>query len=66
MNWPRLLLQRLGQHAAAAYAISIFLGLALPQLAAALRPAIPVTIFIFIMLAFARMNLPGIKAVLAA
>jgi bile acid:Na+ symporter, BASS family len=66
VDWPRLLLQRLGRHAAAAYAISIFLGLALPQLAAAMRPAIPVTIFIFIMLAFARMNLPGMKAVLKA
>jgi BASS family bile acid:Na+ symporter len=66
LDWPRLLLQRLGRHAAAAYAISIFLGLALPQLAAAMRPAIPITIFIFIMLAFARMNLPGMKAVFGA
>lgn len=66
LNLPRILLQRLGQHAAPAYAISIFLGLALPQLAAAMRPAIPITIFIFIMLAFARMNLPGIRAVAAA
>ncbi|MFN7319420.1 MAG: hypothetical protein ACK5TM_00070 [Methylobacterium sp.] len=66
LDWPRLLLQRLGRHATVAYAISIFLGLALPQLAAAMRPAIPITIFIFIMLAFARMNLPGIKAVLTA
>lgn len=66
LDWPRLLLQRLGRHAAPAYAISIFLGLALPQLAAAMRPAIPITIFVFIMLAFARMNLPGIKAVLTA
>lgn len=66
LNVPRILLARLGQHAAPAYAISIFLGLALPQLAAAMRPVIPVTIFIFIMLAFARMNLPGIRAVAAA
>lgn len=66
LDWPRQLLQRLGRHAAPAYAISIFLGLALPQLAAAMRPAIPITIFVFIMLAFARMNLPGIKAVLTA
>lgn len=66
LSLPRSLLARIGQHAAPAYAISIFLGLALPQLAAAMRPAIPVTIFIFIMLAFARMNLPGMRAVLAA
>jgi BASS family bile acid:Na+ symporter len=66
LNWPRLALRHMGRHAAPAYAISIFLGLALPQLAAAMRPVIPVTIFIFIMLAFARMNLPGIRAVLVA
>lgn len=66
LQYPRFLLQKLGVHAPAAYAISIFLGLALPQLAAAMRPAIPITIFIFIMLAFARMNLPGMKAVLVA
>jgi BASS family bile acid:Na+ symporter len=66
LNWPRHALRQVGRHAAPAYAISIVLGLALPQLAAAMRPVIPVTIFIFIMLAFARMNLPGIRAVLVA
>ncbi len=51
-----------GKHAAPAYAISILLGLALPQLASALRPAIPISIFIFIVLAFARANLPALQA----
>lgn len=59
------LLAYIGRHSAAAYALSIFLGLALPQLAATLRPILPVTIFIFILLAFARANLPGLKAVFA-
>ncbi|CAN1552673.1 COG0385 Predicted Na+-dependent transporter [Rhabdaerophilaceae bacterium] len=66
LSLPRTLLARLGQFAAPAYAISIVLGLALPQLAAAMRPVLPVTIFIFTMLAFARMNMPGMGAVLAA
>lgn len=52
-----------GRHAAPAYALSIFLGLALPQLAAVLRPMIPISIFVFILLSFARANLPGIKAI---
>lgn len=51
-----------GRHSAAAYALSIFLGLALPQLANAMRPILPVTIFIFIVMSFARANLPGLKA----
>jgi bile acid:Na+ symporter, BASS family len=54
----------LGRHAAAAYALSILLGLALPQIAAALRPVIPISIFTFILLSFARANLPGLKAVI--
>ena len=65
LNLPRACLGYLGRHASSAYAISIFLGLALPQLASALRPAIPISIFIFIMLAFARANLPGLKIVFA-
>ncbi len=60
----RALLAYVGRHAAAAYALSILLGLGLPQIAAALRPMIPISIFIFILLSFARANLPGLKAVL--
>lgn len=61
----RLALAYVGRHAAASYALSIFLGLALPQIAAVLRPVIPISIFIFIVLSFARANLPGLRAVLA-
>lgn len=59
----RTALAYVGRHAAASYALSIFLGLALPQIAAVLRPVIPISIFIFIVLSFARANLPGLKAV---
>lgn len=52
-----------GRHAPLAYALSIVLGLMLPQIASALRPIIPITIFMFIVLAFARANLPGLRAV---
>lgn len=65
LSAPRSALAFIGRHATVAYALSIFLGLALPQLAATLRPILPVTIFIFIMLSFARANLPGLKLVFA-
>jgi BASS family bile acid:Na+ symporter len=60
---PRSALAFVGRHATIAYALSIVLGLGLPQLASALRPFIPISIFVFIMLAFARANLPGLKVV---
>ncbi|MFY8114065.1 MAG: bile acid:sodium symporter family protein [Rhabdaerophilum sp.] len=64
LNPLRLFLAFLGRHATIAYALSMFVGLALPALAATLRPMIPISIFIFIVLSFARANLPGLKAVL--
>ena len=64
LNLPRHCLAFIGAHASRAYALSIFVGLALPQLAAMLRPAIPLSIFVFIMLAFARANLPGLRIVM--
>jgi len=60
----RSLLAFLGRHATTAYALSMVLGLALPALAATLKPMIPISIFTFIVLSFARANLPGLKAVL--
>lgn len=44
----------LGRHGTVFFAISIFLGLALPQLASSLRPMLAITVFVFIMLTFAR------------
>lgn len=66
LTLPRRFLAILGRYSTYSYAASIFLGLALPQLAASLRPFIPVSIFIFIVLAFARANLDGVQAVLRA
>jgi bile acid:Na+ symporter, BASS family len=59
----RTALGYIGRHAAPAYALSVVLGLSLPQLAALLRPFIPISIFVFILLSFARANLPGLRLV---
>ncbi|WP_284177331.1 hypothetical protein [Rhabdaerophilum sp. SD176] len=64
LNPLRTFLAFLGRHATVAYALSMFVGLALPALAATLKPMIPISIFTFIVLSFARANLPGLKAVL--
>jgi BASS family bile acid:Na+ symporter len=53
----------IGRYAVPAYALSVILGLALPQLAAMLRPMIPFAIFVFVVLSFARANLPGLRLV---
>lgn len=58
------LLAFMGRHGSMGFALSIFLGLALPQLAASLRPLLPVTIFIFVALTFARADFSGIKRAL--
>lgn len=60
---PRAALAYIGRHSAAAFGLSIFLGLALPQLAAALRPIIPISIFCFTVLSFARANMEGLRRV---
>ncbi|WP_150287605.1 hypothetical protein [Rhabdaerophilum calidifontis] len=65
LDHPRAALAFIGRHSAAAFGLSIFLGLALPQLAAALRPFIPISIFCFIVLSFARANMAGIRRVWA-
>ena len=64
LNPLRHFLAFLGRNATIAYALSMFVGLALPALAATLKPMIPISIFTFIVLSFARANLPGLKAVL--
>ncbi len=51
----------LGRNGANGFAISIFVGLALPQLAEAFRPLLPVTIFLFVMLTFARADFSGLR-----
>lgn len=55
----------LGRYGTQGFAISIFMGLALPQFAAAARPLLPVTIFLFVAMSFARADWPALKAALA-
>lgn len=58
------LLALVGRYGTQGFAISIFLGLALPQFAAAARPLLGVTIFIFTMLTFARIDLDALRVLL--
>jgi bile acid:Na+ symporter, BASS family len=55
----------LGRHGAQGFALSVFVGLALPQFAAAARPLLGATIFVFVMLTFARAEEDRVKALLA-
>ncbi len=55
-----------GRHGTQGFALSIFVGLALPQFAAAARPLLAVTIFIFVMLTFARAEEPKVRALFKA
>ncbi len=54
-------LELLGRYGTQGFAISIFLGLALPQFAAAARPLLPITIFLFVAMTFARADLAALK-----
>ncbi|MGN6097001.1 MAG: hypothetical protein ACTHP8_12275 [Bosea sp. (in: a-proteobacteria)] len=54
----------LGRHGTQGFALSIFLGLALPQFSAAARPALPVTIFCFTTVVFLRLDLAVTAALL--
>lgn len=47
----------LGRHGTQGFALSILLGLALPQFSAAARPVLPVTIFCFTTIVFMRLDL---------
>jgi bile acid:Na+ symporter, BASS family len=56
----------IGRHGTQGFALSIFVGLALPQFAAAARPLLAVTIFVFVMLTFARAEESKVRALIAA
>lgn len=56
----------IGRYGTQGFALSIFVGLALPQFAAAARPLLAVTIFIFVMLTFARAEEASVRALLKA
>jgi bile acid:Na+ symporter, BASS family len=56
----------IGRYGTEGFALSIFVGLALPQFAAAARPLLAITIFIFVMLTFARAEEQSVRALLRA
>lgn len=56
----------IGRYGTQGFALSILMGLALPQFAAAARPLLPVTIFLFVAMTFVRADWPSIRAILAA
>jgi BASS family bile acid:Na+ symporter len=54
----------IGRYGTQSFAISIFIGLALPQFSAAARPLLPISIFVFVMLTFARADPAALMALL--
>jgi BASS family bile acid:Na+ symporter len=54
----------IGRYGTQGFALSIFLGLALPQFAAAARPLLAVSIFVFVMITFARIEARAMRALL--
>jgi bile acid:Na+ symporter, BASS family len=63
---PSQCLAWIGRHGAQGFALSIFVGLALPQFAAAARPLLAGTIFVFVMLTFARAEKENVVKLLGA
>jgi bile acid:Na+ symporter, BASS family len=55
----------IGRHGTIAFALSIFLGLALPQLAEAARPILVINVFVFTALTYARVDVDNLRATLA-
>ncbi|MCC7348140.1 MAG: Na+-dependent transporter [Variibacter sp.] len=62
LRWPAAALAWLGRQGMRAVAISIFLGLALPQLAATFKPWVPEAIFTLLVLAFLRVDPVELRA----
>jgi BASS family bile acid:Na+ symporter len=54
----------IGRYGTQGFAVSIFLGLALPQFAAAARPLLAATIFVFVMITFVRVEAAALRALL--
>ena len=55
----------IGRYGTVAFALSIFLGLALPQLASAMRPFLAVSAFLFILLSIARTDFDNLVTTLS-
>jgi BASS family bile acid:Na+ symporter len=56
----------MGRYGTQGFALSIAMGLALPQFAAAARPLLPITIFLFVAMTFVRADWPSIRAIVVA
>ncbi len=54
----------IGRYGTQGFAISIFLGLSLPQFAAAARPFLALSIFVFVSVTFSRIDLSALSAIL--
>ncbi|HEX2552358.1 MAG TPA: hypothetical protein VHL98_01565 [Microvirga sp.] len=54
----------IGRYGTQGFALSIFFGLALPQFAAAARPLLGLTIFVFVTITFARIDRAALKLLL--
>jgi BASS family bile acid:Na+ symporter len=65
LGYPAAALAWLGRHGTRAVALSIFLGLALPQLAATFKPLVPEAIFALLVLAFLRVEPRALAAYFA-
>ena len=64
LHWVLGGLALIGRYGTQGFAVSIFLGLALPQFAAAARPLLAVTIFVFVTITFARVDSRAIAGLL--
>jgi BASS family bile acid:Na+ symporter len=64
LQWALRGLSFIGRYGTQGFAISIFLGIALPQFAAAARPFLAVSIFVFTAMTFARADWPAIRTML--
>src|SRR6202049_4512816 len=62
LDHPAAALAWLGRHGTSAVAVSIFLGLAVPPLAALFKPLVPEAIFLLLMLAFLRVDARELRA----
>jgi hypothetical protein len=62
LDHPAAALAWLGRHGTRAVAVSIFLGLAVPPLAALFKPLVPEAIFLLLMLAFLRVDAWELRA----
>jgi bile acid:Na+ symporter, BASS family len=60
------ILSWIGRYGAQGFALSIVVGLAVPQFSAAARPLLAVTIFVFVMLTFARAETEKVRMLLSA